>query len=188
MKRIRLISLLMAGLLLLQMPASGQSDQIKAGDKIRITYTGGLTSRITGNMQAITDDSLRFVANDSTMVLPLSSIKRLDVSVGKKTNGGRGAAIGAVTGGLAFGLVAMASDGSCSSDDGWCMDLFSPGESFVLGFIPGAAGGALIGLVIGGSTKTDKWKEVPLKAALRPLSIGQIKDVQKYGITLRWSF
>lgn len=180
--------MILSSLTFINTPAAGQSSQLNPGDKIRVTYTGGMSSRITGSFSSITDDSLRFVKSDSTIGLPLSSIQRVDVSVGKKTNEGRGAAIGAAAGGFTLGLIALASDESCGPEDTWCIDFFSSGDMFLIGLVAGAAGGAFVGLIAGGLTQTDKWQRVPLEVALQPVSLGQIYDAKKIGVTVKWHF
>lgn len=168
--------------------ATGQSQQLQPGDRIRIFYSGSFSSQITGLFQEFTDGSLRLATNKSTEVIPLAAIKRVDISVGKKTNEGKGAAIGAISGGLAFGLLSMASDPSCGPEDDWCIDFFSSGQSFAIGFGMGAAGGAFIGLIAGGLTKSDRWKRIPLDIAIRPVSLRMVPSNNQVGLNLRWSF
>jgi hypothetical protein len=165
-------------------PVTGwsQSRAVVPGDTIRVTYTNIVTSRTIGKLKHISDDSLFLAHKDSTRSFARSSIHRIDVSTGRRTWGGRGAAIGAVTGGLLFGVAMMGSDGSGD------FELFTSGESFLIGFGVGAAGGAVIGLIIGGLTETHQWEKVPLELGIEPISFRLAKSPNNYGFTLRWSF
>jgi hypothetical protein len=177
-------------------PVTGwsQSRTVVPGDTIRVTYTYIVTSRAVGELKRISDDSLLLAHKDSTWSFARSSINRIDVSTGSRTWGGRGAAIGAVTGGLLFGVIMMASDGSGDSgSDSWDFfdegdGLFTSGQSFLIGFGVGAAGGAFAGLIIGGLTETHRWEKVPLELGVEPISFRLAKSPNNYGFTLRWSF
>lgn len=140
-----------------------QDHSISPGDTIRVTYSGAVNSRTIGILKDISADSLYLNKQDTTLSLALTSVRRVDMSIGRRTWEGRGAAIGAVSGGLLLGVLMMASNGSSgsSSDTGGFSDLelFSPGEAFAAGFVVGAAGGAFAGLIIGGLTETHRWEK-----------------------------
>lgn len=165
-------------------PVTGwsQSPTVVPGDTIRVTYTDIVSSRVVGELEHITDDSLFLAQKDSTWSFARSSIHRIDVSAGRRTWGGRGAAIGAVTGGLLFGVAMMGSNGSGD------FELFSSGEAFLLGFGVGAAGGAFTGLIIGGLTETHQWEKVPLEIGLDPISLRLSNNYNISGLKIRWNF
>jgi hypothetical protein len=188
-KGMKFAVILMGLLFLQQTTAMSQVTDVTKGDKIRVTYfDGNKITRIKGQLQNVDSDSLRLIKEDSTLPLPLSSIKRVEVSTGQRTWGGRGAAIGAISGGVLFGMVAMSSDESCGPDDPWCIDLFSTGESFLAGFAIGAAGGALTGLIIGGLTESDRWEKVSLELAFDPITLHTVNNSNNYALKFRWSF
>lgn len=103
---------------------------------------------------AVINNRGKWVDRDST--IPVTADIRLDRSVGRRSNGGKGALIGLGTGvilGLALGAVAVA--GSDDSDGG-AAPLVGLGAAFTGGI------GALIGYGIGSASKRDIWAEVPL--------------------------
>lgn len=193
MKRVYLKFLSMALIWGLPNILSAQINTVDPGDKVRVTYKIVSLSRTVGHLQHITNDTLHLEKKASTLKLPLASIQRLDISTGKKTRRGRGALIGAVTGGLILGVISLSSTGnnSSDSDDPWGfneIELFSPGGFFLIGFGIGAAGGAMIGLTVGDLIKTDIWEPVPLDVALTPVSIGTGGNIKSQVLTIRWSF
>ncbi len=183
------VAMLLAGIFY-SIPVStwAQDQTISPGDTIRVTYFDIVNARITGELQNISGDSLYLTQKDSSRSFALSSVRRVDVSIGRRNWGGRGAAIGAGTGGLLLGVFAMASDKNCSPDDTWCIDLFDRSDLFAGGFIMGAVGGALTGFIIGSLTETHRWEKVPLEVGFEPISLRLIQRQRNYGFTLRWSF
>lgn len=143
--------------------AEAQVSSIEKGDKIRVTAPGELTGRSIGILTYVTGDSLYFMHRDSTINVSLASLSRLEVSTGQKRFAGRGALIGAGSLGLTLGLVMMSTDETCSSDDEWCMDLFSGSDAFKLGFVAGALMGGLGGAIIGHFIKRDRWEKIELE-------------------------
>ena len=189
MRKILILAVILMGWLLLDPAiAFAQDLKVQPGDKIRVTYVGVVTTKTSGIMQGVSDDSLEILKGDATMALALSSIRRLDISMGQKRRTGRGAWIGALTGGLLVGLIAMASDTECTSDDDWCIDFFSPGEAFGGGFLVGALGGTLVGVAVGSVIKTDRWKQVPLDTAFDPVVQQSFYELSVPKIASKWSF
>ncbi len=108
--------------------------------------------------------TLNSEARDSSLVLPLASLTKLEVSRGQKSRADKGARIGLGTG-VAAGVVtalAVCADNSCDGYTGLAVLIFGAG---------GALGGVLIGAVIGSFIQTDRWETVPLdriSVSLRP--------------------
>ncbi len=146
-------------LLLLLIPLSFTSlaaqDTLTAGDKVRVTTE---EERVVGCLTAIEGDQLTL---DTSLVFPLASLTKLEVSRGQKSKTGTGALIG-LSAGAAVGVITGLA--LCSSESGEC---FSNGTDLtatvavVLG-VGGALGGVLIGALIGSSIKVDRWETVPL--------------------------
>lgn len=164
--------------------AEAQVKGIEKGDKIRVTAPGEFTSKRTGIVTDVTGDSLQFMHRDSSINVSLASISRLELSTGKKRSAGRGALIGAGSLGLTLGLIMMSTDESCSSDEGWCIDLFSRSDSFKLGLVSGALLGGVSGAIIVHFIIRDRWEKIELEpVALLSQTNGRISAI---GIRLRF--
>src|SRR5688572_21887553 len=131
--------------------------QLEAGSRIRVTSDRG--SKV-GTLVSLEADSLRYTASDTSGVtaLPLASVLKLERSVGKRSNAGRGATIGGVVGGglgLGLGLIA-------SFDDDQFYEV-GPEHVAVVTLFLGAIG-AGVGALIGSASHRDSWETVPLPA------------------------
>jgi hypothetical protein len=131
--------------------------QLEAGSRIRITSDRG--SRV-GTLVSVENDSLRYTTSDTAAVtaLPLASVVKLERSVGKRSNAGRGATIGGLVGGglgLGLGLIA-------SLDDDQFYEV-GPEDVAVVTLFLGAIG-AGVGALIGSASHRDSWETVPLPA------------------------
>lgn len=163
--------------------AEAQVTTVEKGDKVRVMAPGELTGKRTGIVTDITGDSLQFMHRDSTINVSLASLSRLEVSTGQRRFAGRGALIGAGSLGLTLGLVMMSTDANCSSDEGWCIDLFSRSDSFKLGLVSGALLGGVSGAIIGHFIIRDRWEKIEFE----PVSIvlHSSKRIPAIGIRLR---
>jgi hypothetical protein len=87
-----------------------------------------------------------------TLEVPLTLVKKVEVSRGRKSNIGKGAIVGGLAGVLigAAGAAFWGDAGISGSDAGAVIVAF-------------AAAGTGIGALIGASGKTDRWEEVPLR-------------------------
>ncbi len=139
-------------------------DTLTAGDKVRVTTE---EERVVGYWVSLDDNQLTLntEARDSSLVLPLASLTKLEVSKGLKSRTLKGAGIGFLVGaaaGLAFGAIACAIAGDCEDDTVYV--------ALIFGAI-GAPLGAGTGAVIGSFIKVDSWETVPLdriRVSLRP--------------------
>jgi hypothetical protein len=117
------------------------------------------------------DDTLLVLSNGNTLALPLDAVTRLDVSRGRKTNTGKGAEIGFLLGGVVGAVIGYASYEEC---EGVCFGDFGSGFAAFVGGLVGGLGGGAVGALIGSSTKTDRWREVPLDRVR--VSLGPQRD------------
>jgi outer membrane lipoprotein SlyB len=139
---------------------------VKKGDRVRITLMDQSTyaySHVRGDFIEISGDHFKIAQKDSTVQYPMAFVRKLEINTGSKRRTGRGALIGAASGGFLFGIAAMGSGSGSSSDseDPWGFDnieLFSSGESFLIGFTAGALLGGGVGAIIGSTVKTEKWE------------------------------
>jgi hypothetical protein len=129
------------------------------GDRLRIS-----ASKLKMKRDVVTflysKDNLIVIKADSEMDILLSSISRLDLSLGRYRKIGEGIAIGGFVG--IIGGTILGSIGKSFCED----DFFGPPsedcgkiipESIVIGGLGGIAIGGLIGLI-----KKERWKRVPL--------------------------
>ncbi len=160
MRTLKPLILTSALLFLIPPGTAAQVTGLEKGDKIRVTAPEQLTHRTTGVITDISRDSLRFMHRDSLFQISLSKIQKLEFSTGKKRSAGRGALIGAGSLGLALGLIFMSTDENCSSDEEWCIDLFSRSDSFKIGLVSGALLGGASGAIVGHFILRDRWEKV----------------------------
>jgi hypothetical protein len=112
-----------------------------------------------GVLEAATADSvsLRLLDGGYLNAWPLASVTRLEVSRGRKSNGGTGALYGFMAG---FGVGAIWGG---IAGEGYMGDAhISAAGSVVFGGLYVGAIGAIGGLLVGTFIKTDRWEEVPL--------------------------
>jgi hypothetical protein len=149
----------------------GRATQITAqtdGTPIRLQTAAEPGKWITGRAAGITTDSIGIVpdASADTLRYARHELQRLEVSVGRKSNAGRGALIGAVVlggAGVAFGVSAGNTCGDCEK---------GAAAKFAAGFGgAGAAVGALIGAAIGSKKHHHQWRAVEISP--RPAAEGQ---------------
>ena len=153
---------------------------IRPGERVRVTYTQtcppqtvcfGSRDRVMqiGTVISWDGDTLQLGSERRTSAqvyaqkVPRSSIIRLDVSRGQKSNGGLEAAIGLLAGGTVGGLIGLTLFEEPEPCKGLCFN-FGPenkSEAFLYGAVVGGFLGGAIGL-LEGSSGSDVWEEVPL--------------------------
>ncbi len=129
--------------------------------KIKISKPSRRQSRIVGTVMAANSDtiSLRIDEQSEPLSIPLSYLKKIEVSRSKKSRIVKGALIGFLIGFVtAEALCARTryEDSGTMGPDQWACGLF----------IGGPAGG-VIGAVMGAAIKGERWEEVPLNSALK---------------------
>ena len=96
---------------------------------------------------------------DDSLILPLVSLTKLEVSQGLKSRTLKGAGIGFLVGGaagLATAAIACAIAGNCDADDPYT------GLVYAVFGVLGAGVGTLTGAIIGSTIKVDRWETVQL--------------------------
>lgn len=126
--------------------------ELKAGTRVRV-HLAHPKGKVMGDLMRVSADTLVVAPEeDRNSVLTLSalSVRRVDISRGRRSNTGRGAFFGFL-GGLVGGYVALLQ--ACKDD---CV-----GATILVGLpIGGALVGAGIGAGIGSLTRTERWRRV----------------------------
>ncbi len=164
---------------------------LRPGERVRVTghffcqpfynCVGGLPQRYVGTFLSWKADTLVVQSNGDTLSVPVSLVTRLDVSRGRKTNTGEGAVIGLLVGGVVGAVIGYASYEECKPQGKFfsCIADLGPeyaalGGAVVIGLV-----GGVVGALIGASSRTDRWRAVPLNQ-LR-VSLGPQRD-GRYGL------
>jgi hypothetical protein len=164
MKHKVLSAVLVAALGVLGTPVfSEEVPQVVPGSRVRVHADcgGGL---FIGTVEATTDQTLKLRLDGradgpgSRVLVPLAHIRTLEVSRGRQSNAGRGAATGALVGGLPMVLLSILSFSGPHSCDGFDAPPCWLGPAYIV--TVGAGVGALVGLVVGSATTGDRWQTV----------------------------
>ncbi|MEO7998535.1 MAG: hypothetical protein ABI852_13880 [Gemmatimonadaceae bacterium] len=143
--------------------------EVAVGNRVRVLAPSLGSEVRDGVMHSLSSGHLRIKQSSSgeMLVIPANQLMRLDVwGPGSGTQAGKGAAIGAITGGILFGIggyVATRCPGNCSAGE------YGSGVGTLLA-IPGAGVGALVGALIGRSQRSVGWQrvELPLRLSITP--------------------
>jgi hypothetical protein len=132
--------------------AAAQNSPLQPGQRVRVTVPSWHVSKQQTAFQRMAGDTLVLLSASYA----LADVARLDVHAGRKSHTWLGVGIGSLVGvGVGIGIYQAAGGSStCPAADPATCTLAVAGI--------GALGGALLGAVVGGSIKTDKWEEVPL--------------------------
>ena len=131
------------------LPATATAD---SGARVRITVDKPQKHSRVGTLISLRADSVRFIPQDTNgiVAVPAASVTRLEQSRGRRSNAGRGAAIGGLAG-LVLGIAASADESS----------FYEIGaEEVALVTVLTGATGAGIGALIGATSKSERWERV----------------------------
>jgi hypothetical protein len=131
------------------------------GTPIRLQTAAKPGKWITGQAVGITDDSVGIILEKSgdTLRYARADLQRMDVSVGRKSNVGRGAVKGAaIVGG--FGLVLGVACVAGTDENDWAG---CEGSDVALFTVAGAATGAALGALLGSTAHQEMWQPVELE-------------------------
>jgi hypothetical protein len=128
--------------------------RLTLGSRVRITAPPLGAEPLIGTLVGIEPEALlvRREKSDEPMLIPVSSVTRLEASGGRKTQAGRGAMIGAAVG-VMPGLALTFGDYNSVTDP-------SPAAVAAVG----AAGGAALGAAIGWAVKSEEWLPAEMPA------------------------
>lgn len=165
--------ILLSSVILLANPAQAQIDSLKKGDRVKLIAPSVSGKALIGNivMRSPSVTYLFRFRDDSTYHIPNSSIEHLSISRGKKRRTLRGAVIGAASGGLLLGIVAVATNPEpdpCDEDPYFLCGAFefSDTEAFGIGALVGGVVGAAAGAIIGTFVRADRWERVSLDISM----------------------
>src|SRR6266849_5912470 len=162
---------------LLPIAAAQTAPPLGTGTRVRIV----IPARDSQPERYITGSLVR-LAGDTVVVAPgglglawartvaLDDGRRLEVVASSHGHGGKGAALGALIGGVTVGFVAGVTSHPCS---GFCP--VDKGTEALGGAFVGAAGGAIVGMLIGSSLRDETWVPVRtagVRVALVPRGVG----------------
>jgi hypothetical protein len=136
--------------------AAQDSVRIAPGSRVRVTAPEISRTRIVGTYTRMHADTLVVEVDGRTHSFLRTAVTRLDVSVGRKGNAGKGALYGGLLG-AGIGALALGSSSLCA-------DLQAGGTCALVGAGGGGIGGLLIGALIGSASKSDRWQAVPVAA------------------------
>ncbi len=188
MRSASIVALLASAAVCAAAALTGQPGGFVPGSRVRMTAPALEFSRAVGSVLAIRGDTLvlecrtsalqpgrgRRAWSTDTTAVPMTTVTRLEVSAGRRSNIDKGVRKGLLIGGavgLALG-VAMAAD-----DEG--NDFVCDGAGCVAsGVVGGAVWGLLIGLAIGAFSSRDDWRPVLAQpsgpVALLPTADGRL--------------
>jgi hypothetical protein len=141
--------LLSAGLGALPSMLPGQDVQL--GSRIRVTAPTLGLNKTVGTFQGMLADSLRL----DSVVVPLRSVSRLEVSRGTSRAWGQGLVMG-----LAAGALAGVAVGASACEEGF---VFSASSCVAAAGLGGGLAGMLVGTVVGTFIKHEKWTRLHLE-------------------------
>jgi hypothetical protein len=156
--------------------ALGQIPSLQPGQRVRVTaasydFDRTLVTYLRTGSDTLYVDVLRrrlvrgrAVRDSLSVALPLATVSRLEVPVGRRRNWDKGARTGAIVGG---GLGLLVGIGIATCDDPWFCSQTS-GQSVtavVSGTAVGGLVGSLFGAAVGALSSREAWREVPLGRA-----------------------
>ena len=141
-----------------------------AADRSGAVWYRSETVQNAGTATGLGSDTLVFLPEgaDTPLRIPTSTIERIEVSEGRKSNAGKGAWIGALAGtlaGIGFGAAVECGD----AEQGACV---------LVGAGMFGAGGALVGLGVGAATSSERWVDADLPPPAVALKVGSDGSVR----------
>ena len=167
-----------------------EKTKFSSGTRIRVWTAEFSGKRMTGTVLSSVGEiiTLTVKGQSDPLMVPVTSINRLEVTKGKKSKIVTGAVVGLFAGASLGAIVGYF--GTCSTDQqrqACELDSYSVGETKAANAVIGAGVlgglGLLLGTVIGAVIKVDRWEEVPLNQ----IGTGPI-HLNKSGLVLSVSY
>lgn len=167
---------------------NAQINRFAPGDSIRFTLKESPALTYYGSVDSL-GSNLVYIRSKGT---PRSAIFLAEFDQAEvhhvKNKGLQGALIGAGSGALLWGFVAMSEDRTCSGDEFICVDPLSKGQLFIGGAAIGAVGGGFLGFLVGAFSKEEKWRPITIETAPTPVTF-RVESASHYaGIKFRVRF
>lgn len=126
--------------------------------RVRVMAPPYLQKPRVGRVDRVVADTLFLRTRDTLHAVPLAAVASVQVNHGSRAmrGAGRGALIGALTGGMLFATMVWFSDPNCD----YCLpgrDQDAARVGFAIGGVLGVAPGALVGAIVG----IDRWQPLP---------------------------
>lgn len=138
--------------------AALDAQTVASGDRVRVTAEAR-SGKLTGTLVEWVQDTLYLAPDGSAervtaTAIPLSTLSRLEISKGLRSNAGKGALIGGGIGLLVGGGMSIIAGSTVDTE------VTSTDYLVFTGLV--TLGGAGLGALIGALTKSERWEEYPL--------------------------
>jgi hypothetical protein len=120
------------------------------GNRVRV-HLSQPRRTVIGTVARVSQDTLVILPQDARteLVLPAANVRKLELSLGRRSHTGKGALLGFIAGGVG---VSIALAALCAGE---CI-----GGGVIIVPAGGAVGGAILGAGIGALIRSDRWREV----------------------------
>jgi hypothetical protein len=133
-----------------------QTTELHEGDYVRVMAPIVSSDTLEGEITLMDFDRIIISHHKNQREIPWLAMSMLEIRTSHR-NTGKGALIGAGTGGIILGLLLLSDSGTCNSDEELCLELFTPAEGFLVGLVLGGIIGVLPGLIVGDMIVTHEW-------------------------------
>lgn len=150
----RMPAAILAGLILAGRPTPlwSQGPALAIGARVRVTTTDAARPRV-GTWQGMDASALRLGVDTSTAIIPRSTVRLLEESLGRK------ASVGGAIGGALFGIAAGGALGCLANKDSY--GVYCAGQDDTKVIVGAALGGVLGGVAGALIFRKERWRPVP---------------------------
>lgn len=147
------------------MSGQQQESAVQSGARVRITAPCSFTAgdcRFEGSLARIGADTITLTVFGSPVHRSLSTVRRLEVSRGRRSHRLLGAGLGFVVGAGVTYVVLRSGGSTALCNQSANQDAIGTRECIALAALGGAAGAGL-GALAGGMIKSERWEDVPIE-------------------------